>query len=64
MKKEENITKVARRRGRPAGRTKSVVSLSLDTDIVTMLKATGPGWQTRVNELLRSVFEILLHEKT
>lgn len=41
------------RRGRPPGSTKQAVSLRLDTELVTALRATGPGWQTRANEVLR-----------
>ena len=42
------------KRGRPAGRNKAVVSISLDKDILEMLRASGAGWQSRVNELLRA----------
>lgn len=41
------------RRGRPPGSTKQLVSLRLDTDVLTALRAQGPGWQTRANEALR-----------
>ncbi len=41
------------RRGRPPGATKQLVSLRLDTDVLTALRAQGPGWQTRANEVLR-----------
>jgi uncharacterized protein (DUF4415 family) len=40
-------------RGRPKGQTKVPVSLRLDTDLVETLRAYGPGWQSRVNRLLR-----------
>lgn len=30
------------------------VKLRLDDDVVTALRATGPGWQMRVNDLLKS----------
>ena len=29
------------------------VSIRLDADVLAKLKASGPGWQTRVNEILR-----------
>lgn len=52
----ERIT--ARRRGRPAGSvqamTKEPVKLRLDPDVLAALRATGDGWQTRVNEMLRA----------
>lgn len=48
----------ARRRGRPAGSvaalTKEPVKLRLDADVVAALRASGDGWQTRVNEMLRA----------
>ncbi len=40
-----------RRRG-PA-RTKEAVSIRLDIDLVEQLRASGPGWQSRVNDALR-----------
>lgn len=48
----------ARRRGRPAGSvaavTKEPVKLRLDPDVVAALRASGDGWQTRVNDMLRA----------
>jgi uncharacterized protein (DUF4415 family) len=32
---------------------KVAVSLRLDQDILTRFKASGPGWQTRMNDALR-----------
>jgi uncharacterized protein (DUF4415 family) len=47
---------VRRLRGRPrAGATKEHVNIRLDADVLTRLRANGPGWQTRVNEILRRV---------
>jgi uncharacterized protein (DUF4415 family) len=41
-------------RGRPRAQTpKHLVSLRLDPDVVARYRATGPGWQSRINELLR-----------
>ena len=34
-------------------RTKEAVSIRLDQDLVAKLRASGPGWQSRVNEALR-----------
>ena len=45
-----------RRRG-PA-KTKEAVSIRLDFDIVQKLRATGPGWQSRVNEVLRKALNL------
>lgn len=47
-----------RRRGRPAGSvasiTKEPVKLRLDPDVLAALRATGDGWQTRINDMLRA----------
>jgi uncharacterized protein (DUF4415 family) len=43
------------RRGRPkATVTKESVKLRIDADILAALRATGSGWQTRINETLRA----------
>jgi uncharacterized protein (DUF4415 family) len=43
------------RRGRPkAAVTKQAVKLRLDADVLAALRASGNGWQTRVNETLRA----------
>lgn len=47
------------KRGRPkAAETKVPVKLRLDPDVVEVLRATGPGWQTRVNRMLRDRFAL------
>ena len=43
-----------RRRGPQKAPTKALVSLRLDQDLIDQLKAEGPGWQTRVNAVLRA----------
>lgn len=41
--------------GRPLGSgTKAQVTLRLDLEVIEILKATGLGWQTRANEVLRN----------
>ncbi|WP_114971049.1 BrnA antitoxin family protein [Rhodoferax ferrireducens] len=43
------------RRGRPLGSgTKTQVTLRLDVDVVDKFRATGEGWQTRINDALKS----------
>lgn len=44
-------------RKRGPARTKEAVSLRLDIDLVEKLRASGPGWQSRVNEALREWLE-------
>jgi len=51
------------RRGRPPGSvsatTKQAVKLRLDPDVLAALRDSGPGWQTRVNSILR---QAVLHK--
>jgi len=43
-----------RMRGRPKSSQKTAVSLRLDNDVIAALRASGEGWQTRVNDLLKA----------
>jgi len=49
---------VGRRRGRPKGSkqavTKEAVKIRLDADVMAALRASGDGWQTRINDALRA----------
>ncbi len=43
------------RRGRPrAATTKEPVKIRLDADVLAALRASGDGWQTRINDTLRA----------
>lgn len=42
-----------RGRGRQKAPTKRLVSLRIDQDVLERFKATGPGWQSRMNAALR-----------
>ena len=44
---------LVRRRGPQAAPTKKAVTLRLDPDVLDKFRATGPGWQSRMNEALR-----------
>jgi uncharacterized protein (DUF4415 family) len=45
--------------GRPKlASPKEAVHLRLDMDVVTRLRESGPGWQTRVNEILRTALKL------
>jgi uncharacterized protein (DUF4415 family) len=47
------------RPGRPkSAATKEAVSLRLDPDILEHFRATGPGWQSRINAALRKVAKL------
>ncbi|WP_226018931.1 BrnA antitoxin family protein [Novosphingobium sp. FKTRR1] len=48
-----------RLRGRPkAGAPKVSTTLRLDPDIVAHFRATGPGWQSRINAALRRAADL------
>jgi len=50
----ERIAKAEVRRGRPkAAVTKVSTTIRLDPDVLDTFKATGPGWQGRINAALR-----------
>ena len=41
-------------RGPQKSATKIAVSIRLDPDVVAKFKATGPGWQGRINDALKA----------
>lgn len=49
-----DLTQSAQRvRGRQKAPTKKLISIRLDPQVVDRFKATGPGWQGRINEILK-----------
>jgi uncharacterized protein (DUF4415 family) len=51
-----DLARLVRRRGERGPQkapTKKQVTLRLDKDVVERFRATGPGWQVRMNEALR-----------
>lgn len=42
-----------RTRGKQRAPTKQLVSLRLDRAVIEAFKASGPGWQRRINEALK-----------
>jgi len=44
-------------RKRGPAKTKEAISIRLDIDLVERLRASGPGWQSRVNDALRDWLE-------
>ena len=43
-----------KKRGRPKGATRKLhLNLRLDAEVVEKFKATGPGWQSRMNQALK-----------
>lgn len=51
------MLELQRRKGRGPQRapTKEQLTIRLDSDIVSALRAEGPGWQTRLNDRLRGI---------
>lgn len=50
---QAGIEAYRRRRGRPVGSDKESTTIRLDRDILAAFRASGPGWQTRINAALR-----------
>ena len=52
---DAELSQFKRMRGRPLGSgKKEQVRLRLDTEILEQFRATGDGWQTRINDALRN----------
>ena len=48
---QAGIEAYRKKRGRPAGSgTKEQVAIRFERDVLEALRATGPGWQTRVSD--------------
>ena len=47
------VERATRRRGKQRAPTKERITIRLDADIAAHFRATGPGWQTRLNDTLR-----------
>ena len=53
------------RRGRPkSAAPKQVTSIRLDADVLDHYRATGRGWQTRINQTLRKAARLGTQKKT
>jgi uncharacterized protein (DUF4415 family) len=51
----EAIAKAEVRRGRPPlARPKVSTTIRLDADVLEKFRATGPGWQSRINAILKA----------
>ena len=47
------VERATRRRGLQRAPIKERITIRLDADITAHFRATGPGWQTRLNDTLR-----------
>ena len=51
---QEAATEIRRGRGRPKSETpKEAIKLRVDADVLERYRASGPGWQTRMQEAIR-----------
>ena len=41
----------------PIPNTKELVSLKIDSDVLAYFQADGPGWQDRINTILRAAMK-------
>ena len=52
------VVRPAKRPGRPkSDAAKKLIALRLDPDVIERFRATGPGWQSRINMALREYLE-------
>ncbi|MFT4197456.1 MAG: BrnA antitoxin family protein [Pseudoxanthomonas sp.] len=60
VSRDEAKAAIAKSRGGrpPIANPKQAVKLRLDPDILAALRATGDGWQTRVNDTLRANLQL------
>jgi uncharacterized protein (DUF4415 family) len=50
---------LTRRRGRPKlASPKEQISVRLDPDVLAALRASGPGWQATINQILRKALGV------
>lgn len=54
---QEKLRSLKKQRGPQKAPTKEVVTMRLSRDVVERLRASGPGWQTRVDAALRQWIE-------
>ena len=54
---QEKLRSLKKQRGPQKSPTKEVVTMRLSQDVVEKLRASGPGWQTRVDAALRQWIE-------
>ena len=53
----EMFARAVVKQGLKPAKTKSLLSLRVDTEVVSWFKAQGPGYQSRMNALLRAYME-------
>lgn len=57
MKAAKEMRQIAqgKKRGpKPSGNAKQLLTLRLDPDVIEKFRATGKGWQSRMNDVLKA----------
>ena len=49
----ETLSELKRTRGKNKAPTKQQIAIRIDQEVIVAFRAEGPGWQTRINEVLR-----------
>jgi uncharacterized protein (DUF4415 family) len=57
----ESFKKAVGQRGKQKAPVKTPTTLRFDSDILAIIKSNGRGWQTKLNQFLRSQAEQLKH---
>ncbi|MGO7168084.1 BrnA antitoxin family protein [Rhizobium leguminosarum] len=63
MDAAEALFKPAKKKAEPAverptlPNTKELVSLKIDSDVLSYFQEDGPGWQDRINDILRAAMK-------
>ena len=57
MAVESEIVCIIARQALPVAPRKAAISLRLDADVLEWFRARGPGYQTRINAVLRAYME-------
>lgn len=56
---DQQLVQMQPMRGRPRlARPKVALTMRVDAEVMDALKGSGPGWQTRVNSLLRDALAL------
>jgi uncharacterized protein (DUF4415 family) len=53
MRQGGQVVGTVRRRGAGKRPTKEQVAIRLDPEVLAAFRASGPGWQTRINDVLK-----------
>ena len=58
IKAAKEARQIAKRGPKPSGNAKQLITLRLDPDVIEGFKASGEGWQSRINVALRKALSL------